>query len=462
MAVVAAVVLKFIVPLALYDIPLGYDPGMYRYLFLHYAESLRSFSLPVLLPWAQEYPPGLFLLLSPLVAWGLPVDALIGWVWNVFAILLICVLAYVIRKRSGATVGTSVLLMGLLSQPYFDGFSAMYWKVFASLLFCILTYHLLERASWLCIPTAFLVVVTHQQTGLILALSLAMWWLIQIPKNFRDKRFQRLTLAFGLTGIIALAWYIPQWERAIRSPLLSLLLLRGDAVQAGTFPEPAFYVRTSVVLLSLGVIGFLRSFRKEFGSLWQLSVLVSLVFIVLRLVFYRRFFLQLDFFLLPFAAEALVWVWSMAKSRLVQGLIVMFVMLQLAMSLQVAMIRTPQVRAEDIALITHAARMIPEGSSVITLENFSSPWVRGWIPYHTVGAPGLFDYPGWSYGEWESFITGTDEDRRTLLQGLSGAVYFFLSPAFYNYYGERAGGVLHDPCLQKVNGAPLLLSLCSS
>lgn len=58
---------KFLWPLFAYDIPLGYDPGLYRYLFLQYAESIKDFTLPELLPWASEHPPGLFVLAAPLL-----------------------------------------------------------------------------------------------------------------------------------------------------------------------------------------------------------------------------------------------------------------------------------------------------------------------------------------------------------------------------------------------------------
>ncbi len=460
-ALVVLLLGKFLLPLFLYDLPLGYDPGIYRYLFLTYAESLKSFSLPELAPWAQDYPPGLFLFISPLVALGVPVDMFIGWVWNVFAVFLILVLAAITAKRSEPATGIAILLIALLSGPYYDGFYAMYWKTFASLLFVILTYHLAERTSFGFPVAAFFAVLIHQQTGLILALALGIWWLLRLPTKWKDRKFRMMTVALaGIAGAAAL-WYIPHFERAIWSPLKSIFLLRGENAPPGSFPETSFYLKTGGILLLLGAVGYVRSFRSERGSLWQISVAVCVLFIAMRLVFYRRFFLQLDFFLMPFAASAVVELWGSSRNVLYRSLIVLVLGAQLVVAWQVMMLRSPRLSSGDLALIEQVEQLIPKDASVIALENISGTWLLGWLPRHRVGAPGLFDYPGWTYEEWTSFIDGTNEDRRKLLDTLEQPAYFFLTDSFTRYYGERAQKVLRDPCLKRIKDAPLLLSKCS-
>ncbi len=446
----------------MYDVPLGYDPGLYRYLFLQYAESLRGLNLPELLPWASEHPPGLFVLSAPFLIAGLPVDVLIGWMWNLFPVVLLGVFAWIFSKREGIAVGLCVLLMGLLSQAYFDGFFAMYMKAYVSLLFTIITYYLAEKHSIWFVLTALMAVMIHQQTGLILTLSLGIWWIVNLKKNWGDKKFHFITYILALAGIIALLWYIPQWERAIWSPLKSIFLLRGDAAPAGAFPEATFYVRTMGVVLLLGVFGMVLSFTKERGSLWQLSVLVCTVFIVFRLVFYRRFFLQLDFFLMPFAAIALVWIWKSISANWARGILVLVLCTQAVIGFQTLAIRTPSFNAKEIAKIKSVPGSIQPDASVIALENISGMWLLGWLPYRKVGAPGLFDYPNWTYEQWGVFIDGSSADRKSLLQTLEGSVYFFLSPTFVNFYKDRALKIISDPCFRIVDDAPLLESLCSS
>jgi hypothetical protein len=452
---------KFLAPLFLFDVPLGYDPGIYRYLFLQYAESIRHFSLPELAPWALEYPPGLFVLAAPLLIAGLPVDVLIGWMWNLVPVLLACVLAWVMYKREGRAVGVCVLLIALLSQAYFDGFFAMYYKVYVSLILTVCTYHFAEKLSMWFIPCALAAVMIHQQTGLILTLALGIWWILSLKTRWKDPVFRKLSVALVVSAVIALLWYLPQWERAIWSPLKSIILLRGDNAPAGAFPDASFYVRTMGIVLMLGIFGMIINLRKERGSLWQLSVLVCAIFIIGKLVFYKRFYLQLDFFLMPFAAIALVWIWKHASTIWARAFLVLVLVVQAIVGLQSMKLRTPIFGASELSQIKALAEVIEPDAAVIAMENISGMWLRGWLPSHAVGAPGLFDYPDWKYEDWEVFIDGSRSERRSLLGGLQGPVYFFLSPTFIYFYGDRAKLVIEDPCLTSVSDAPLLLSVCS-
>ncbi|MDA1292638.1 MAG: hypothetical protein O3A81_02565 [bacterium] len=454
-------VAKFFWPFFLYDVPLGYDPGLYRYLFLQYTESIKNLELPELLPWASEHPPGLFVLGAPFIIAGLPVDMIIGWMWNLFPIILISTLALIIARREGKTIGICVLLMGLLSQAYFDGFFAMYMKAYVSLFFTILTYYAAEKHSFWLVPSALAAVMIHQQTGLILTVSLGIWWVLSLKRSWSDKKFRRITYVLGLAGALAVLWYIPQWERAIWSPLKSIILLRGDNAPAGAFPATTFYVRTMGVVLFLGIFGIVVSFGKERGSLWQLSVLVCAIFIVFRLVFYRRFYLQLDFFLMPFAAIALVWIWNTASSRWAHSMLLLVLIGQAVVGFQAMELRKPRFGTYELSQISSLPEHIEPDASVIALENISGMWLRGWLPLHRIGAPGLFDYPEWSYADWELFIDGSNEQRRTLLEELEEPVYFLLTPSFSRFYGSRANAIINDPCLRVVVDAPLLQSVCS-
>src|SRR3989339_1438237 len=131
---------KFLYPVFAFDLPLGYDPGIYRYLFLKYAQVFPSFSIPDLQPWAQEYPYGLFLFAAPLLKLGVPVSWFLGWIWSAMAVALLALLAWVFARREGMITGILILLTGTLSFAFYDGFAAMYWKTFFSLFFLPLPF----------------------------------------------------------------------------------------------------------------------------------------------------------------------------------------------------------------------------------------------------------------------------------------------------------------------------------
>ena len=452
---------KFLLPFFLFDVPMGYDAGLYRYLFLSYSEAFPPFVWPDLAPWAREHPVGLFLFSTIFLKLGLPVDWLIGWIWHVMPVALAGVLAWVMAQREGKIIGLLVLFAALISQAYYDGFVLMYWKTELALFFMIFAFHFLERQSMFFFFFGILTIITHHQTGLLFGLSVASWWLFQLPRSWRDPVLRRMTVFFLLIPLIGLLFYIPLWDRAIWSPLYGVLTLRGDAAPGGSFPESIFYLRLMGILLGFGIAGWIISFRREWGSLWQFAVFWSAVFIIFRLVFYRRFFLQFDFFLLPFVALAIREACIRWRYPVIRFGCVLFLLVQGFFSIEGMRLRSPMHDADTLATIAHIASVLPDDAFVLAIENRYAPWVRGLFPDHQVGAPGLFDFP-WTVEMWRTFVYGNHEERRQLLQTLDGPVYLIDTPFFHEFYGESADQFLQDPCFAPTEEARLFRSLCSS
>lgn len=442
---VALLLLKFFLPLFRFPIPLGYDPGIYRFLFLKYAASFPI--LPDLPRWAGEHPPGLFLLVAPFLRIGMPVEWLLGWIWNLFPVFLAIALALSWRGKEGKAVGILVLLTALLSQAYYDGFVGMYWKTYVALLFTVFTFRALEKKSYSAALFAFLALIIHHQTGLLLGLTIATWWAISLKGRLKDKRVWMTGGMLAAVAILSLLFYLPHWTAAVRDPFTSIYRLRGDLAPGGSFPDPSFYLRTSGILLALGAWGLILSFKKERGTLWQLAVLWTLPFIILRLVFYRRFFLQCDFFLLPFAALGIRDLWMRVRSVPFQIALVVLILVQAAISFRIAWERIPAIPMDSYRAIQSAALEVPAGSApVIALDNAASPWLLGALPDRSVGGPGIFDLPGWKEEEWAKFLYGTDAERLPYLEQLPQGTLFVLTPLFANYYGEHVKGFLADAC----------------
>ncbi|MCF7844894.1 MAG: hypothetical protein K9M03_03650 [Kiritimatiellales bacterium] len=455
------VVSKFFYSLWRFDLPLGYDPGMYRYLFIKYSEALRSFSLPELRPWAQEYPAALYIITSPFIAFGVPVDWFLGWIWSVMTIALLCAYAVIFAKREGKAVGIVMLLLGLLSIAYFDGFAQMYWKTYVALLFMILAFHFFEKKSPWMVLFGALTIMTHNQTGLIFALALITWWIVRVPKQWRDPLFRKLTLAFAVVALLGFIWYLPNWERVFWSPFKSIFLLRGDAAPGGHFPPANFYIKHGGILLAIGIAGWLMRFRKEKNSVWILAPLICSLFIIFKLVFYRRFYLQFDFFLLPFAAIALVHLWGKKKRNIIRIIIVVLIVVQAGMSVTQMLRWDLKFSSTELEDIKSIPQYIEDDASIIALENFSAVWLLGWLPDYYTGGPGLFDFPEWDYKDWEYFLLGSHDDRVRLISRIEQRpLYFMSSTLFHRYYGKRIREFLADDCFEKVEGAPLYKVVC--
>jgi hypothetical protein len=449
---------KFFLPFFRFPIPLGYDPGIYRFLFLRYAQTFPLF--PDLPRWAGEHPPGLFLIIAPFLRIGFPVEWFLGWIWNFTPIVIITALALEFYKREGATIGVLLMLMAFLSQAYYDGFVGMYWKTYAALLFTVFAFGALERKSLMALLFAFLALIIHHQTGLLLGLTVATWWALSLRGRMHDKRIWMTGGLLAAIALLSLLFYLPHWTAAVRDPFTSIYNLRGDLAPGGSFPDPIFYLRTTAILLTLGAWGFILSLRKEKGSLWQLAVLWTLPFIVLRLVFYRRFFLQCDFFLLPFAAIGLRDVWNRFRAPQLRIAVALLVLVQIVITQRIAWDRGPAIDMQSYVIVQQVANSLPSGNvPVIALDNAAAPWLLGALPDRSTGGPGIFDIPGWKEEQWGNFLYGNHEQRLALLSMLPQGTLFVGTPFFLQYYGEHVAGFLADECfIQK--GEWVMESVC--
>ncbi|HVW66797.1 MAG TPA: hypothetical protein VHA78_03630 [Candidatus Peribacteraceae bacterium] len=450
-----ALLIKCIWPLFVYHIPLGYDVGIYRYLFVRHADGFPPFDVVALPAWAKGHPLGLFFVTTILIRLGIPADWLIGWIWNLFPVFLAILLGWVMMRREGKTVGLLTMLAALLSVAYFDGFAAMYWKTLASLFWCVLTYHLLERRSWIAVITGILTVATHHQTGLLFGLAFGSWVIVGLFKAWIfERRFPREILLPLIGGVIVLAvgllWYLPVWKEAVMQNLPELFA--GEGSPGGNFPPASFYLSTSGILLALGAVGLLVSLKRERFTLWQWSVLWCLLFVSLRLFFFRRFFLQLDFFLLPFAAIAIHFFWKRYPQFIARSVLVLAVGIQLIVTSITIATRKPAIDAATYATLPALAEIVPPGATIIDPENQSPPFLQGWLPYAHVAGPGLFETT-WSYDQWKTFIVGSHTDRLHLLQPLGNDTYVYISPYFRNYYGAFADSFLADSCFSRQTDA---------
>lgn len=446
-------VLKFFWPFFHFNLPLGYDAGIYRYLFLRSMEALPPFTFPDLPPWAREHPPGLFFFSSLLLRLGFFVDWLIGWLWNLFPVLLSLCSSVVVAKRWGREVGVVMLLLFSLAPAFYDGFAAMYWKTFVSLFWMVLSLFFFERKQWVFgVVFGLLVLLTHHQTGLLLGLVLGSWFLLLffsswVQGNFHITKFFLFLLI--TTGSIILVFFLyGEGFHDIVQRILPLFL-QGWHAPPGNFPPPEFYLTHAWPLLLLGLIGFFWSLREERWTPWQLAVLWSAFFIVFRLMFYRRFFLHFEFFLLPFAARGVVILWRRWGSVLVRGSIVVLLVVQAVFTVRVMSLRFPAISSDVFFVVTGASEHVPDDALVLALEPTTAPFLRGWLARQRVGGPGLFDSL-WYEKEWERFLLGTSEERKELLATLHGPVFLFASPEFFSLYGADAERFIADPCFEKV------------
>lgn len=475
----ALLLLKYFWTMLWFQVPLGYDAGIYRYLFVRHGEGFPPFVLGHVEPWAKGHPLGLFFFSTILIRLGMPVDWLVGWIWNLVPVALACSLAWIAGRKWGKSVGILTLVMAVLSLSQFYGFIAMYWKTELSLLFGVWAFYLLERRSWIAAPLLMLALATHHQTGLLLGMTVLahlLSGLIGGGKSADRRQTVFLLLAGAAACLVALLWYVPIWDQAVSVNLRALLARASDGT-SGSFPAPSLFLRFSGPELLLAAAGFVLSFRRERGTLWQWAALWPLLFVLLHLFFYKRFFLQLEFFLLPFAALGAHALWQ--KRGAGRAALSVLLVLQMILSLAAMLpgragctilpflcdaqsppsIDVP-VTADVLQDIRRIGDALPRGAKVLALEPVTAPWVQGWMPYQIIAGPGIFAAPPWDAAVWQKLILGTAEERSALFAQLEKPLYLYTSDLFWNYYGETAGSLRTDPCVQPTAFAHLWMVAC--
>ncbi|MSR67251.1 hypothetical protein EXS65_00265 [Candidatus Peribacteria bacterium] len=492
-------------------VPFGYDAGMYRYLFIKHAEAFPPFSVTQLPPWAESHPLGLFFFSTVLMRAGVPVDSLIGWVWNLFPVILSTVLAIVFARKKGIHLGILILVVSLLSTVQYQGFLMMYWKVFAAFFCCILAFDARERQSRMWVFFGMLTIAIHQQIGLIFALA--------VFSSLLSSAHRRKTLVQGigwlaLSLVLGLLWYLPNFTHALSDlwPLLRvsasstvtlgvvlfvlgalfiftvvpkyghrilliacgvigivLLLLPHTGIAPGflshltktdvvpgsflTIPE---YLELSLPMLLLGIFGLMHSLKKEKGTVWQWAVLWSALAVCSMFFFYRRFLLPLDFFLLPFSALALHAMWTNRdhRYRLLCGA---FVFMQGFLVFRQIGTIDPHVDRRMLQEFSELHRVIEPVSQVIVLD-VMAPWIVGYLPQNAVSGPGIFDSQPLS--AWERFLYGTAEERQTFISHYPKGTYFYATDVFRVYYPPEVQTLFTHPCLERLEALGLYRSTC--
>lgn len=492
-------------------IPFGYDAGIYRFLYLTHAEGWPPFLLTDMPEWARAHALGLFAFTSPLIKIGLPVDWLIGWMWNLFPVILASAVGWAAGKRHGAAVGIAAGFVALFSTVQYEGFLMMYQKVFVALFWCVFAFHFFERRSLWWIVFGMLVLATHQQIGLIFVLAI-LAAIIARWLEHRDMGKLRPSLEWVAVSALGFLWYFPTHQRSVldllpfvsrqstwigggiifaiaavllicRSSmkaynlrrfrlfmpaviLLIAIFIGGEAAvspeiaakidgEGGAFLSVGEFVQWSLPLLIFGIGGLFLSFRKRLDDPWQWAALVSLCAVVSMFFFYRRFILPLDFFLIPFAAVSVVQL--IGRGRIWKSAAVILLLAQVGLAGWQMKTIDPHVDHATLDSIAALPSVVSDKATVVVMDNMA-PWVLGYLPHASVSGPGIFDSK--SLSDWEKLLYGSDEERRAFIASYPKGTYFFASDVFSSIYSPSVLSLLRHSCFDGSLVSGLLRSRC--
>ncbi|MBI3160025.1 MAG: glycosyltransferase family 39 protein [Chloroflexi bacterium] len=404
------------------QVPLGFDPGLYKALFERPNDAV----------WSGIYPLPFTLLMHGLTA-------IFGFtIVNIPIFILVTSLTALVlyregRRLFGQDAGIVAALLFSVSITQFDLFQLNYYKNAFGIIFLVFALHTLDdanRLNWGLILLGTLVAGMHQLALALFGLAYALHWLMRFRETSWRERLWVAANGFIILGLTLLTNYdrvdvyiFGQASRFLRS--VSEIQLGGTA-NAGQYLDTIVYFNFNAPLLALGLPGLLRA--RQSRSL-VVATLVLAAIIGLKLFFYRRFLIYFDIFLILFAAIG--WLGLFRSSGLTSGgawgrWAAMAVLVLMGVHVANRSLDTkPLIQAEELAEIDALDTLLPPEASLLTLDPSYATWAVGWTGFEIIAPTMLND--DYSAVEWQMFRRSETAARLQFLEVFPRPLYLLVS-----------------------------------
>ena len=431
-----ALALRFL-PLTRSSIPLGYDPGFYKYTMELYASSLPGIPEAELATWVKEmYPQGLFVLSDTMhILGGTDAMNFINYLHPFFGAFLVLPLFVVTRNLFGQRVGMIASILYAVSYTQYAAFTMLYLKTLLGLLLLLFAIYALEKNRYGLMALMFAGLgIFHRPEFLLLALVL-------IPCFILHRR-RGIILAVLGTAVLIMPFWLPRWEinLAVLSGVLGTALTNiqtGEGLGGGTFFGLDTYTTMALAYLPFAVMGAIYLvIRRNWNSILFYFVITSII-VVCQLFFFRRFIIPLDIATVILAALGIEYTLLHRRgiTRLagIGAAIILLVSAGIP-TLSIANNVRPLINQEQLEAIEWIRENAEDDAYVLATSN-DAPWVLGWSGRRVI-APGLFEWNVHNKDEWFGFFgTTSAEAAKGFLDVYDGTVYIYYSKTPGNYLG---------------------------
>ncbi len=402
------------------DVPLGYDPGIYKYIMEMYSSNLPGLPGDNLDTWVRNgFEPGLFMITDLLYLIGYDTRTILTGVYIIFELLLGLGIYAAAGRFFGKDVGILSLFIFSISMVQYQVFWYMYYKNVVALFIMLIALYFLRSGKYLpFIITATFVGALHRPTFLIFGFIYLTYIIIH------RKEFIKNTLAGAAILVLALTFYIPNLKEAIIDNIEPIVSAN---IGAGTFISFFNYQFSSLSYLPFALLGSLTLLKRKDLNLFLLWFIITGIIVYFKLIFFNRFIIHLDVAMIILAS---IGFYELIRSNKRIGTVILFLMLlsSLFVMHQNAIDAKPLISEKELKIIEQF-NSVENDSYVMSTSSYYSPWIQGYSGRKTI-APGLFDYDRWNYEDWRMFW-GTGEKEKAL-----GMLEVYERP-LYIYLGEK-------------------------
>lgn len=163
------------------NIPLGYDPWLYRLLFLDYSNNLPNINFSNLSDWTKSaYPPFLWFLSNILLIIWFKIDYLLSfWLW--FFSVITSIFIYLNLKKYSEITAIIWIIIFLISIIEYQVFWWNYYKQIIWIIFMLVGFFLLEnKKNLLSIPIIIGIFTIHRPSWVFFLITFSIYKIINI------------------------------------------------------------------------------------------------------------------------------------------------------------------------------------------------------------------------------------------------------------------------------------------
>lgn len=378
------------------DVPLWYDPGLYRRMFMDYFNSLpyvdfNSFTNRT----RQAYPPFLGLLWNIFLLIWYNVDFLVTFMLAFFSVIT-SVYIYLYLKKYSIIVAIYWIIIFLISIIQYESFFLNYYKQIIWIIFLLVSLYLLENKKYiLSIPIIISMFTINRPAWVFFLIMIIIYKLI----HFKSSNKIIYTVLFS--WFISLLMYLPLFYELIFwliKPLTTTFLWSWTS---WTFfsTEDYLYYNFPVILISFYWL-YLKVSKKDydFTTIWYITWLLWVLF---RLFFYNRFLIFFDIFIILIAAY---WLWELYnKKRIYFIIFILFFCVQSYNYINYLNVYwKPFIPKSEFDTIHNLDNVLSKDSMLMTTNKHYSPWLFWYTNLQIIG-PALIEYNLWDKSDWDKW-----------------------------------------------------------
>lgn len=408
-----------ILPNIFYQVPLGYDAGIYLYLFKIF---------PQIPQWQKlGFSPGLFYLTWPLTKLGIAPESLLIPLQIAAEVFLFGCLYWVVKKLIDKKTALLAVFLLTISAIQFRAFWYFYVKnIFALGLMILALYFLAQKKLVKTLAFSFLVAIFHLPTFLML-------FLIVLLSNLKIA---------GLVILLGGLTYLTSFQQAIKPFLQPLLTISKGS--SGSFYSLTISWLLTLLYLPLAIYG-LSCFKKNKANLkpFLAGAIVTLVWVMMRLFFYNRFFITLNIFLIFWAAIGLKQLMEKYRQHLD---LFQFYFASGIIFIAAFIFKTGQPLINKQLFKEIKAFKAEENASLLTTGKADAAWLMGWTDYPVIswGYGGNDKY--WDREQWQRIFDPVKvEEKIQLFKLLPEPIYVFLNETKLNSLTD----LQQPPCFEQ-------------